>query len=113
MMPQRAGRPTEGPMGVLDGKVVVVTGAGQGIGREEALACARGGGGAPAAGGGGGVGRAGGAGGAGRAAAIGADGGRALALEHDVGDFEAGGGAGGRALRALGGVGGGGEQGGG
>ena len=28
-------------MGVLDGKVVVVTGAGQGIGREEALACAR------------------------------------------------------------------------
>jgi NAD(P)-dependent dehydrogenase (short-subunit alcohol dehydrogenase family) len=28
-------------MGALDGKVVVVTGAGQGIGREEALACAR------------------------------------------------------------------------
>src|SRR5918995_1252370 len=44
----------EGRMGALDGKVVVVTGAGQGIGREEALACA-------------------------------------LALEHDVGDFEAAG----------------------
>jgi len=28
-------------MGALDGKVVIVTGAGQGIGREEALACAR------------------------------------------------------------------------
>src|SRR4029453_14585356 len=30
-----------GRMGALDGRVVVVTGAGQGIGREEALACAR------------------------------------------------------------------------
>src|SRR5262245_20996614 len=28
-------------MGALDGRVVIVTGAGQGIGREEALACAR------------------------------------------------------------------------
>jgi NAD(P)-dependent dehydrogenase (short-subunit alcohol dehydrogenase family) len=69
-------------MGVLDGKVVVVTGAGQGIGREEALACAR----------------AGArvvvddlAGAAATAAAIAADGGEAIALEHDVGDFDAAG----------------------
>ncbi len=69
-------------MGVLDGKVVIVTGAGQGIGREEALACARAGAavvaddlaGADAT-----------------AAAIAAEGGRALALAHDVGDFEASG----------------------
>jgi NAD(P)-dependent dehydrogenase (short-subunit alcohol dehydrogenase family) len=69
-------------MGALDGKVVVVTGAGQGIGREEALACAR----------------AGArvvvddlAGAEGTAAAIAADGGQALAVEHDVGDFDAAG----------------------
>jgi NAD(P)-dependent dehydrogenase (short-subunit alcohol dehydrogenase family) len=69
-------------MGALDGKVVVVTGAGQGIGREEALACAR----------------AGArvvvddlAGAAETAAAIGAEGGQALALDLDVGDFDAAG----------------------
>jgi NAD(P)-dependent dehydrogenase (short-subunit alcohol dehydrogenase family) len=69
-------------MGALDGKVVVVTGAGQGIGREEALAWAKGGG----AGGGTEPARA-----AATAAAITAEGGRALALAHDVGDFEAAG----------------------
>jgi len=69
-------------MGALDGKVVVVTGAGQGIGREEALACAR----------------AGArvvvddlAGAADTAAAVTAEGGHALALDHDVGDFDAAG----------------------
>ena len=68
-------------MGVLDGKVVIVTGAGQGIGREEALACAR----------------AGAAvvvddlAGAEETAAVAAEGGRALALDHDVGDFAAAG----------------------
>jgi NAD(P)-dependent dehydrogenase (short-subunit alcohol dehydrogenase family) len=69
-------------MGVLDGKVVIVTGAGQGIGREEALACARAGArvvaddlrGA-----------------AETAAAIRAEGGSALAADLDVGDFDAAG----------------------
>jgi NAD(P)-dependent dehydrogenase (short-subunit alcohol dehydrogenase family) len=77
----RADQPEE-QMGALDGKVVVVTGAGQGIGREEALACAR----------------AGArvvvddlAGAAGTAAAVTAEGGHALALDHDVGDFDAAG----------------------
>ena len=69
-------------MGALDGKVVIVTGAGQGIGREEALACARAGArvvvddlrGADET-----------------AAAIGDEGGEALPLDLDVGDFDAAG----------------------
>jgi NAD(P)-dependent dehydrogenase (short-subunit alcohol dehydrogenase family) len=69
-------------MGALDGKVVVVTGAGQGIGREEALACARAGAAVVADDL---------AGAAATAAAVTAEGGRALALDHDVGDFEAAG----------------------
>jgi NAD(P)-dependent dehydrogenase (short-subunit alcohol dehydrogenase family) len=85
----------EEPMGALDGKVVVVTGAGQGIGREEALACAR----------------AGArvvvddlAGAADTAAAITAEGGQALALEHDVADFEAAGRLVAAAVAAFGGL---------
>jgi NAD(P)-dependent dehydrogenase (short-subunit alcohol dehydrogenase family) len=82
-------------MGVLDGKVVVVSGAGQGIGREEALACARAGAavvvddlaGADAT-----------------AAAVNAEGGRALALAHDVGDFEGAGRLVADAVEAFGGL---------
>ena len=69
-------------MAALDGKVVIVTGAGQGIGREEALAAAREGArvvvddlaGAERT-----------------AAAIEAEGGQALALDLDVADFDAAG----------------------
>ena len=82
-------------MGALDGKVVVVTGAGQGIGREEALACARAGAAVVADDL---------AGAAATAAAITAEGGRALALEHDVGDFEAAGRLVAAAVAAFGGL---------
>jgi NAD(P)-dependent dehydrogenase (short-subunit alcohol dehydrogenase family) len=74
---------------------VVVTGAGQGIGREEALACARAGAAVVADD----------LAGAGETAAmIAAEGGRALALEHDVGDFEAAGRLVGAAVEAFGGL---------
>jgi NAD(P)-dependent dehydrogenase (short-subunit alcohol dehydrogenase family) len=95
MMPDDRAERREERMGALDGKVVVVTGAGQGIGREEALACAR----------------AGArvvvddlAGAEETAATIAAEGGQALALEHDVGDFEAAGRLVAAAVEAFGGL---------
>jgi len=69
-------------MGTLDGKVVIVTGAGQGIGREEALACAREGAEVVADDL---------AGAADTAAAIEAEGGQAVAADLDVADFDASG----------------------
>ncbi|HEX6677097.1 MAG TPA: SDR family NAD(P)-dependent oxidoreductase [Actinomycetes bacterium] len=69
-------------MGALDGKVVIVTGAGQGIGREEALALAREGARVVADD----------LRGAGEVAeAIRAQGGDAVAAEEDVADFDAAG----------------------
>ncbi len=69
-------------MGALDGKVVIVTGAGQGIGREEALALAREGASVVADD----------LRGAGEVAdAIRAEGGDAVAAEEDVADFDAAG----------------------
>jgi len=67
-------------MGTLDGKVVIVTGAGQGIGREEALACAREGARVVADDL---------AGAEDTAATIEAEGGQAVAADLDVADFDA------------------------
>jgi NAD(P)-dependent dehydrogenase (short-subunit alcohol dehydrogenase family) len=69
-------------VGALDGKVVIVTGAGQGIGREEALALAREGASVV-------VDDLRGAGEV--AAAVQAEGGSAVAAEEDVADFDAAG----------------------
>jgi len=68
-------------MGTLEGRVVIVTGAGQGIGREEAFTCAREGARVVADDL---------AGAEETAAAIRAEGGQAVAADLDVGDFDAG-----------------------
>jgi NAD(P)-dependent dehydrogenase (short-subunit alcohol dehydrogenase family) len=82
-------------MGTLDGKVVIVTGAGQGIGREEALACAREGARVVADDL---------AGAEDTAAAIRAEGGEAVAADLDVADFDASGRLAGLAVERFGGL---------
>jgi NAD(P)-dependent dehydrogenase (short-subunit alcohol dehydrogenase family) len=82
-------------MGALDGKVVIVTGAGQGIGREEALAAAREGASVV-------VDDLRGAGEV--AAEIQAEGGQAVATDLDVSDFDAAGRLVGLAVERFGGL---------
>jgi NAD(P)-dependent dehydrogenase (short-subunit alcohol dehydrogenase family) len=82
-------------MGTLDGKVVIVTGAGQGIGREEAFACAREGARVVADDL---------AGAEDTAAAIRAEGGEAVAADLDVADLDASGRLAGLAVERFGGL---------